>query len=154
MISDRIVKVYSAVVFSGNNCMINTFYFFEACMQHLPSAIVRYSLTLMFLWFGVQQVVESSAWIGFLPTWTSALPLSAEQFVQINGLLEIVLAFLLGVGIYTRFAAIVLGLHLLGIAISVGDAIGVRDAALAMCTLALAVGAPDIYTLDVQRKNR
>ncbi|MEK9155076.1 MAG: DoxX family membrane protein [Patescibacteria group bacterium] len=122
-------------------------------MPRISSAvIVRYTLTLLFLWFGTQQLIDPSAWIGFLPEWVGYIPVPAETFVRLNGLMEVVFALLLGIGAYTRIAAAILGLHLLGIAISVGNATGVRDAALALCTLSIALNQPDERTLDARTK--
>ncbi len=124
-------------------------------MPSLPSPIivVRFGITALFLWFGTQQLFDPNAWTIFLPEWTGYFPIPAEILVRTNGLIEIVLALLLGVGVFTRVSAFLLGVHLAGIAASVGGATGVRDGVLALCTLALALGAPDAYTLDAQEKS-
>ncbi len=117
-----------------------------------PSIIVRYAAVVLFLWFGVMQLTGPEAWVGFLPEWTGYFPMPGTMIVQLNGLTEIVLALALGIGVFTRVVAVLLGVHLLGIAITAGGAIGVRDAALAVMTTSLAFAAPDCLTLDA--KNR
>ena len=72
----------------------------------------------------------------------------AEMLVQLNGWVEVCLAVMLMFGAYTRFAAVILTLHLAGIAAEVGGAIGVRDAALAAVGVSLALADADVYTLD------
>jgi uncharacterized membrane protein YphA (DoxX/SURF4 family) len=121
-------------------------------MEQKPLAFLRFSMVLVFLWFGYQQVAHPVNWIYFLPEWTSSLPLSAETFVQLNGAMELVLGAALAVGFFTRISAFILAAHLLVIALHVRDAIGVRDAGLAAATFAVAWCQPDRWTLDAKRK--
>lgn len=117
-------------------------------MSKTSSIIIRWSLSALFLWFGSQQLLNPSMWTAFLPAWTGYFPIPGEMLVQLNGWMEVVLGLSLATGIFTRYAAAILGGHLLFIAISVGGAIGARDAALAATTLALALSAPDSWSLD------
>lgn len=94
--------------------------------------------------------MHPAQWVSFLPAWTGYFPIPAEMLVQLNGLVEVVLAGLLLVGAYTRVSATVLAAHLAGIAISVGGAIGIRDAALAAAGVSLALGEPDAWSLDTR----
>lgn len=116
--------------------------------------VVRIAAVLLFLWFGFQQLVSPGSWVGFLPAWTGYFPIPGEMLVQLNGLMEVILAVLLAMGVSTRLAAAVLGIHLLLIAITAGGAIGVRDAALAVMTLSLCVGTPDAWTMDARAKQK
>lgn len=93
-------------------------------------------------------------WIGFLPIWTGYLPIPGAMLVQLNGWFEIMAAVCLCLGLYTRVVAALLALHLFGIAVSAGGAIGIRDAVLAMMGIALATSADeDPWTLDVMKEN-
>lgn len=114
-------------------------------------ALLRYSWALLFFWFGFAQLTDAATWVIFLPEWTGYFPIPGEMLVQINGLLEICCATLLTLGIYTRYIAGFLALHLLGIAASVGGATGVRDAALGAAGLAIALQAPDALTYDAKK---
>jgi len=120
-------------------------------MQLRSAAAIRFAMAALFLWFGAMQLTEPAAWVGFLPEWTGYFPIPAEILIRMNGLFEVLFALLLAVGAFTRVVAFLLGAHLLFIAVSVGGAIGVRDAALAVTTLALAFAAPDALTLDAKR---
>lgn len=117
-------------------------------------------MAALFLWFGSQQLLHPGEWTGFLPLWVWDLPLSPELFVRMNGAFEVAGAALLIVGFFTRLVALALGAHLMVIAISVGTtggdaaAIGVRDAALAAATLALAWSHVDEWTFDAKRKKQ
>ena len=114
-------------------------------------AVLRYSFALLFFWFGVAQLTDATNWVIYLPEWTGYFPIPGEMLVQINGLLEVCCAFLITLGIYTRVIAGFLALHLFGIAMSVGGATGVRDAALAAMGLALALQTPDNLTFDAKK---
>jgi len=120
-------------------------------MHPLASRLVlRYSWALMFLWFGVEQLLAPTKWITYLPELTGYFPIPGIMFVRLNGWMEIVLAFALMLGIYTRFSALLLAIHLAGIAVTSGGAIGVRDATLATVGLAIAFDKPDPWTLDAK----
>lgn len=114
--------------------------------------LLRYALCALFFWFGIQQLIDPGAWTVFLPEWTGYIPAPAEMLVRLNGWLEVMLALALLIGVFTRVAAALLGLHLLGVAWWVGGAIGVRDAILGLCAISLALSAPDTWTLDARRK--
>lgn len=105
-------------------------------------------MVLLFAWFAVQQLMDPSAWVGYLPEWTGYLPIPGEMLIMLNGWTELVLAAMMVVGCFTRWISIVLGLHLIGIAWTAGGAVGVRDAALALCMFALASGPADDWSLD------
>ncbi len=121
--------------------------------MNLASRIVlRWSFALLFLWFGTQQLMHPEMWVVYLPTWTGYFPMPGEMLVQLNGWTEVILAFLLAIGVFTRAISAFLALHLAGIAISVGGAIGVRDGALAAVGVSLALVEPDNWTLDAKHK--
>nr|MBP9761310.1 DoxX family membrane protein [Candidatus Magasanikbacteria bacterium] len=84
----------------------------------------------------------------FLPEWLGYIPIPAEMFVQLNGWMEVVGSVLLFFGVFTRAASFVLSLHLFFIALSVGGAVGVRDAVLAFAGFALAASKGDEWTVD------
>lgn len=121
-------------------------------MMLASRVLLRWSWALLFAWFGTQQLWHPVQWVSFLPAWTGYFPIPAEMLIQVNGWLELCLAALLLLGSYTRFVAAFLALHLAGIAISVGGAIGVRDATLAMVGVSMALGGPDAWTLDEKWK--
>lgn len=123
-------------------------------MTHLPSRILRFSWVLLFVWFGTQQLLQPDIWTGFLPEWTKSLPISAEMFVQINGLTEIVAAVFLLTGTFTKLVCVFFSAHLFGIAISAGGDIGARDAILAMIGIALLFLPADPWTIDGWYKRR
>ena len=111
--------------------------------------MLRTGLVILFLWFGLSQVMAPGDWVAWVPQWTESLGLSATMIVLLNGLFEVVLGVLLAIGFYTRIAALLLSLHLLFIAYEIGyNDIGVRDFALAVTGIALSLFGPDKYSLD------
>lgn len=109
---------------------------------------LRFGIVVLFLWFGLSQLTAPGDWIAWVPEWASNL-MPAETVVLLNGGFETILGIALVAGFYTRIAALLLAFHLLLVAWEIGyNDIGVRDFALAVCTLALALFEPDQYTLD------
>ena len=116
--------------------------------KDLGSIILRFGLALVFFWFGTQQLIDPSAWTGFVPDTVSSV-IAPGILVMLNGLMELALGGLLLFGVYTRFSAAILGLHMLGIAASIGlSPIGVRDFGLAIATISIAFYGPDAWSLD------
>ena len=122
--------------------------------QIYAPVVLRSGLTILFLWFGFSQVLSPDMWTSWVPEWASSiLGLDARTIVLLNASLEIVGGVFLAFGFWTRWVALLLGLHLLGIACEIGlSAIGVRDFALAVSTLALSLFGGDVWTLDGRMK--
>lgn len=111
--------------------------------------LLRYGVAILFLWFGLNQLFSASAWLAWLPAWVESLPIEPLTFIYMNGLLETVLGVCLAAGLFTRFSALVLSLHLFGIAFSLGyNDIAVRDFSLALATLSVAFHGMDKWCYD------
>lgn len=125
-----------------------------ATQHEIGLRVLRYGLVLVFLYFGISQLLAPGDWTGWLPVWTESLPLAPETLILMNGTFETVLALALLAGFWTRLAATLLGLHLAAITLEIGlTEIGVRDFGLTVATLALALLGPDRWTIDA-RTNR
>lgn len=115
-------------------------------------AVVRASVALVFLWFGVSQLLAPGDWLAWLPQWAFNLPLEAMTLVYLNGTFETVFGAALLAGYATRFAALLLSLHTLHVVSVVGyNDIGVRDFGLALATFAVFLRGPDAWSLDSRR---
>ncbi len=112
--------------------------------------ILRLGMSGVFLWFGINQIVDPTAWIGFIPDAIVKLTgMSALTIVHYNAFFEIIAGSMLLLGFLTRFIAFILFLHLLDIAFTVGlDSIGIRDLGLAVATLVIFLNGFDWLTLD------
>lgn len=118
-------------------------------MKKFAPLILRVGLALVFLWFGSQQVMHPEAWVGLIPEWvTSFSGLYALHVVYSNGAFEIIFGLCLLVGYFTRVAAFLLSIHLIGIIFSVGyNDVGVRDFGLLMSTISVFLNGPDEFSL-------
>ena len=117
--------------------------------------ILRISLSLVFLWFGLTGVFNTDYLIGYVPDFASNLPISLESIVILNGIFEIVLGTLLIIGLFTRIVAFILFLHTLIIMFLLGyNDVAVRDFGLAFATLAIAFNGPDNWSLDRKYRNK
>ena len=113
--------------------------------QYAP-ALVRISLSLVFLWFGVNQIFDGDTFIGYVPDFLGEY---ASTLVLLNGIFETFFGLLLIAGYYTRIVAFVLGIHLFFIMIGLGyNDIAVRDFGLMLITFSVALGGGDVWCLD------
>lgn len=119
-------------------------------LQQYAPTILRIGLALVFLWFGMNQIMDPAAWFGFVPQSASTITgLSIANLVFLNGLFEIVAGTALLFGLFTRVAAFLLFLHILDIAFIVGlDSIGIRDLGLSVATFVVFANGMDAVTLD------
>lgn len=108
-------------------------------MKITPTCVIRVGIAIVLFWFGINQILEPSAWTYFVPAWAvSASPFSPEIIVLLNGGVEIVLGAFILFGIFLRVSALIVALHLLGIAISLGNTpSAIRDLGLAFMAFSL-----------------
>src|SRR3989344_3730275 len=123
-------------------------------LSFFAPTFLRVGMSLIFLWFGFSQIIDARSWIGYLPELTSKLPISAENFIFLNGVFEIIFGILLLIGLFTRISAFLLGIHLLGIAMSLGlTATGVRDFGLTFATIYTFLNGPDAFCIEKKYPN-
>lgn len=106
----------------------------------IAKLILRYGFVAVFVWFGVTQIADPSVWTALIPEWVVSMTgQSANILVFLNGVGELILAFLLAIGLWIPIVSILLSIHLFSITFSLGmTAIAVRDFGLALSILALA----------------
>ena len=119
-------------------------------LKKFSPALLRIGISMVFLWFGFSQIKNPEAWTRMMPEYVQSLvPISPNTLIYMNGTFEIILATLLLLGIYTRASSLLLGLHLLHVVTIVGyGAIGARDLALTLATLAIFLHGADEFCLD------
>lgn len=111
--------------------------------------VLRYTLGGVLLWFAFSQWMSPQVWYGFLPGWTEHFFISQHAFVLLNALFEFGAAIFLFLGLWVRPVAVLLGLHMAGIAATVGlTAVGVRDVGLVGAFFALAMIGSGVWALD------
>lgn len=132
---------------------------FSLFLSSLPKyapIVLRLGLTAVYVWFGVSQLVNAGAWTGLVPSWAISLSgMQASTIVHLNGIFEVLAALLLACGVYVRWIALILALHLFIITSHLGlSAIGVRDFGLSFATLALALFGDDEYCLTSKTEEK
>lgn len=108
----------------------------------------------VFLRFEFQQAISPANWSRFLPNWIESLSISAINFTYFAAVLEIVLDFLLLLELYTQISALILSLHLLGIAFNIRySTVKVRPSILALANLNVFMNGADMFCLDKNREH-
>ena len=121
-------------------------------MQRYPEGaaiLVRLALSVVFLWFGLNQLFDAASFMGFVPSWAYNLPVSVTTLVLFNGVFETIFGLALLLGVFVRPVSFLLALHLVGIAFSVGygDVFN-RDLGLAAATFSVFLSGADNWCLD------
>jgi uncharacterized membrane protein YphA (DoxX/SURF4 family) len=126
-------------------------------LQKYSKPILRIALSLVFLYFGYQQITNPDAWTNFIPSAILFFGISAKTLVLTNAFLELGFGTLLLIGLYTRVASFILAMHLFGIAFSIGfNPLGMRDFGLAFATLVIFFNGIDWLCIDkkLEKKNQ
>lgn len=125
-------------------------------MKESGPVVLRVAVSLVFLWFGFQQITDTSSWVRLVPEFvTSISGLSAAILVHLNGALEIVLGLCLLAGFFTRVSALILALHMIHIIVAVGyGPTGVRDFGIMFATLAVFLYGPTRFSVDAHLESK
>jgi uncharacterized membrane protein YphA (DoxX/SURF4 family) len=115
---------------------------FKLNKEEIPFYILRFGLFIVFIYFGISQVLDQSKWIYLVPD--SFLnfyigPVLKSKLVFINGIFDIVIALSLISGFLLKIFSILGFIHLVSITIfSLGfEPSGIRDLGLAFAILSL-----------------
>lgn len=125
----------------------------EHCKKYAP-VVLRIGMSLVFLWFGISQLIDPTNYIGYLPEFLFNSSF-AHSFVIGNGIFEIIAGLLLLLGFFVRPIALLLALHLAVITFELGyGEVAVRDFGLTLATLSIALGGNDIWCLSTRFKKK
>ena len=117
-------------------------------LEKYSKPVLRIGISLVFLFFGSQQLTNNSSWQGFVPDFALILGLTAEKIVMFNSIFELSFGLLLLFGIYTRIVALFLSIHLFIISFSLGfNDLGMRDFGLAIATFVVFMNGNDNLSL-------
>ncbi|MEK7515279.1 MAG: DoxX family membrane protein [Patescibacteria group bacterium] len=113
-----------------------------------PTLILRLSLAIVFMWFGVHKILEPQYWVdAWLPQWMIAfverLSVGAPDFIRLQGVGETLLGIGLASGLLVRWCAAA-GAALLAVVLMIYgfNEVTVRDIGLLGACLALALWPP------------
>jgi uncharacterized membrane protein YphA (DoxX/SURF4 family) len=104
--------------------------------------ILRLGLAIVFLYFGISQILDQSRWIYLVPDRFFIFYINEvlkSKLIFINGIFDLIIALSLISGIFIRIFSILGFIHLLSITIfSLGfEPSGIRDLGLAFAMLSL-----------------
>ena len=74
-------------------------------LDKYAAPVLRFGLVMLFLWFGLSQIISPGDWVAWVPEWASAL-MPAHTIILLNGAFETILGLALAAGFYTRIAAL------------------------------------------------
>lgn len=123
-------------------------------LETYAASVLRYGLSGVILWFGLQQFLHADAWIAYVPDSVVAFShLSVTTLVYFNAVFELVFGSLLLFGWQTRVVAFLLAAHLFDIMYVVGyGEIGVRDFGLAVATFVVFMHGSDPLCIQQKKK--
>jgi uncharacterized membrane protein YphA (DoxX/SURF4 family) len=112
--------------------------------------VLRIGLGIVFLWFGIDKIINPLNWAGWVPEGIRPLiPFDDEVHMAIQGVVEGALGALMVAGLFTRIVGIISSAVLLAIIIAIGlNDIAGRDIGLLGGALALAMGGGGELSLD------
>jgi len=133
--------------------------------------ILRIGVSLLFLWFGITQLINPESFYGYVPQWIYPhadtmmhehsfqsfhnLPLTPHIIIMGNGIFETIFGLFLLLGIYTRLSSFLLGIHLFVITLGLGyNDIAIRDFVLTIVTFVVFLNGADKWCLDVRNKKK
>jgi uncharacterized membrane protein YphA (DoxX/SURF4 family) len=137
---------------------------FEKLKKFAP-ILLRLGVSLVFLWFGINQLLDPESFFGYIPDWIYPhdygmvhehslqgihnLPLTPHVIVMGNGTFETVFGVMLIFGIFTRVSALLLSIHLFLISLGLGyNDLMIRDVGLTIATFAVFLHGPDKWCYE------
>lgn len=124
-------------------------------MKDYGILIIRIFLGIVFLYFGVSQILYPEKWIDFLPEFLANIipnmnDIFKSRIILLNGLFDCLIGLFFMVGFWLKFVSILAFLHLIGIFIfSLGfTPSGMRDLGLAGASLSLFFLGNDRFSLN------
>lgn len=111
--------------------------------------ILRIGVSMVFIWFGFTNVFNPNSLLGYLPEFIFSLKINPTTILLANGIFELIFGFFLLIGLFTRFSAFLLSLHLFLIAVGLGyNDLAVRDIGLTIATFVVFLNGMDRLCLD------
>lgn len=104
-----------------------------------PEILLVLGLAYVFLSFGIQKIIMTDHWIGWMPVWMEGLMgMSMVTWTKMVGAIEIIFGVGLIIPKTRTIAAVLMALHLLPVLyVTRFSDIGVRDTGLLLMTLSI-----------------
>lgn len=115
-------------------------------------ALVRIGVGIVFFLFGISQITRPQTWLAWLPNFVGNLPFTQITFLILTGIFNLIVGVLLIIGIFTKIAALLSSLHLIGVIISLGyNDISIRDFGLLLAALSIFFNGPDKFCIQKKK---
>lgn len=117
-------------------------------LEKYGNSVLRIGMSAIILWFSFEQFINTSFWTAYVPDFAVNLTgLTASTLVILNASFEIVFGILLLIGVQIRLSALLLSLHLIEIAFTIGyGETAVRDIGLALSLFVVFMNGSDIIS--------
>lgn len=103
----------------------------------IAGLLLRVSLGGLFLYFGLQALLEPNVALSYIPSYVDFL--ATNTFITIWGVIEIIIGLMLVLGVFTKWAAFAAAALLVPIIISLGlNEVAYRDIVILFAALRLA----------------
>ncbi|MFQ5531703.1 MAG: DoxX family protein [Candidatus Nanoarchaeia archaeon] len=124
-------------------------------LKNYAPILVRVGVSLVFLWFGINQLINPISFLSYFPKWLSIIMINTNIPIILNGIFEIIFGFLLLIGLYTRISSLLLSINLFFIMVGLGyNDIAIRDFGLMLATFSVFLHGPDKWSFDNKKKKR
>ncbi|MEK6860422.1 MAG: DoxX family protein [Nanoarchaeota archaeon] len=116
----------------------------------LSNLFIRIGIGFVFFYFGIDKFFHTQAWMNWIPPkLTFILPISAQTFTYILGVIEMVIGLFVFIGFFTRIFATIASVILLAIIVSIGfNEVAARDITILITTISLIFSGSNIFCID------
>jgi uncharacterized membrane protein YphA (DoxX/SURF4 family) len=119
-------------------------------LEKYASSVLRIGMGAVILWFSIEQFINTEYWTAYVPDFAVQISgLSATSLVYFNATFELVFTLMLLIGWKVRISALLLSLHLLEIAFTVGyGETAIRDFGLSLALFVVFMNGSDILSFE------
>ncbi|HIH52213.1 hypothetical protein J4412_00645 [Candidatus Pacearchaeota archaeon] len=117
--------------------------------KEIPKIFLRFGIGIVFLTFGIWQLINPTSWIGYVPGYVYGLGISILLIIILNGIFDLLIGISLISGIYLRFFSVFGIIRLLLIVFSLGwNEITVRDIGFIIVLIAIYLNEKDEFCFN------
>ena len=122
-------------------------------MKKYATLVLRVGLAAVLFWFAVNQLISPDDWSGLVPEYLSFI--DPTTVIYANAVFELILGITIIIGLFTRIFALLFGLHLIPIIISLGyGPSAARDVGLMLAAFSLALSGSKHFSVDAVIKGK
>ena len=118
-------------------------------MEYYAPSLLRMGLALVYLWFGISQIMSPLLFTQYIPDFLTALLDNSELIVLSSGIIVSLLGLLLLLGLMTKIVAWILVFHMIIVLNGIGyNSMGVKSFGILIGTITIAMTRNDSLRLD------